>query len=74
MSSPLVEAQGVVKRYGPTTALADGRLTVLPGESHALVGRNAAPSSSARRRSESTVKVRPASTACGIRNTLPDPR
>ncbi|MFE1941125.1 sugar ABC transporter ATP-binding protein [Streptomyces massasporeus] len=42
MSSPLVEARGVVKRYGPTTALADGRLTVLPGESHALVGRNGA--------------------------------
>jgi simple sugar transport system ATP-binding protein len=40
--TPLVEAQGVVKRYGPTTALADGRLTVLPGESHALVGRNGA--------------------------------
>lgn len=39
---PLVEARGVVKRYGPTTALADGRLTVLPGESHALVGRNGA--------------------------------
>ncbi|MFI0542650.1 sugar ABC transporter ATP-binding protein [Streptomyces sp. WSLK1-3] len=42
MSTPLVEAQGVVKRYGPTTALADGRLTVRPGESHALVGRNGA--------------------------------
>ncbi|MFF5955215.1 sugar ABC transporter ATP-binding protein [Streptomyces luteogriseus] len=42
MSSPLVEARSVVKRYGPTTALADGRLTVLPGESHALVGRNGA--------------------------------
>ncbi|MFH9984762.1 sugar ABC transporter ATP-binding protein [Streptomyces luteogriseus] len=42
MSSPLLEARGVVKRYGPTTALADGRLTVLPGESHALVGRNGA--------------------------------
>ncbi|MFF5308101.1 sugar ABC transporter ATP-binding protein [Streptomyces massasporeus] len=42
MSSPLVEARGIVKRYGPTTALADGRLTVLPGESHALVGRNGA--------------------------------
>ncbi|PAZ15019.1 multidrug ABC transporter ATP-binding protein [Streptomyces sp. SA15] len=40
--TPLVEAQGIVKRYGPTTALADGRLTVLPGESHALVGRNGA--------------------------------
>ncbi|MGW2641653.1 sugar ABC transporter ATP-binding protein [Streptomyces sp. NPDC001348] len=42
MSTPLVEARDVVKRYGPTTALADGRLTVLPGESHALVGRNGA--------------------------------
>ncbi|GGU39759.1 sugar ABC transporter ATP-binding protein [Streptomyces coeruleorubidus] len=42
MSSPLVEARGIVKRYGPTTALADGQLTVLPGESHALVGRNGA--------------------------------
>ncbi|MFF1293604.1 MULTISPECIES: sugar ABC transporter ATP-binding protein [unclassified Streptomyces] len=40
--TPLVEARGIVKRYGPTTALADGRLTVLPGESHALVGRNGA--------------------------------
>lgn len=39
---PLVQARGVVKRYGPTVALADGRLTVLPGESHALVGRNGA--------------------------------
>ncbi|MBC9725945.1 sugar ABC transporter ATP-binding protein [Streptomyces sp. TRM68367] len=38
----LAEARDVVKRYGPTTALADGRLTVLPGESHALVGRNGA--------------------------------
>ncbi|ANP50948.1 simple sugar transport system ATP-binding protein [Streptomyces griseochromogenes] len=42
MSTPLVEAQGIVKRYGPTVALADGRLTVRPGESHALVGRNGA--------------------------------
>ncbi|MEU6252448.1 sugar ABC transporter ATP-binding protein [Streptomyces sp. NPDC047043] len=41
-STPLVEARDIVKRYGPTTALADGRLTVLPGESHALVGRNGA--------------------------------
>ncbi|MEV7284850.1 sugar ABC transporter ATP-binding protein [Streptomyces sp. NPDC093252] len=39
---PLVEARDIVKRYGPTTALRDGRLTVLPGESHALVGRNGA--------------------------------
>lgn len=42
MSTPLAQARGIVKRYGPTTALADGRLTVLPGESHALVGRNGA--------------------------------
>ncbi|MEW2284089.1 sugar ABC transporter ATP-binding protein [Streptomyces sp. NPDC047841] len=41
-TTPLVEAEDVVKRYGPTVALADGRLTVLPGESHALVGRNGA--------------------------------
>ncbi|MEU7040996.1 sugar ABC transporter ATP-binding protein [Streptomyces varsoviensis] len=39
---PLVEAAGITKRYGPTVALRDGRLTVLPGESHALVGRNGA--------------------------------
>lgn len=38
----LVEATGIVKRYGPTVALQDGQLTVLPGESHALVGRNGA--------------------------------
>ncbi|MFJ9537421.1 sugar ABC transporter ATP-binding protein [Streptomyces sp. NPDC101225] len=41
-SAPLAEARDVVRRYGPTTALADGRLTVLAGESHALVGRNGA--------------------------------
>ncbi|MEU8845597.1 sugar ABC transporter ATP-binding protein [Streptomyces sp. NPDC048564] len=40
--TPLVEARDIIKRYGPTTALADGRLTVVPGESHALVGRNGA--------------------------------
>lgn len=42
VTTPLVAAEGIVKRYGPTVALADGRLTVLPGESHALVGRNGA--------------------------------
>ncbi|MFI6348488.1 sugar ABC transporter ATP-binding protein [Streptomyces sp. NPDC050560] len=41
-STPLVEATGIVKRYGPTVALADGRITVRAGESHALVGRNGA--------------------------------
>ncbi|MEV4037941.1 MULTISPECIES: sugar ABC transporter ATP-binding protein [Streptomyces] len=42
MSTPLVEARGIAKRYGPTVALADGQLTVHAGESHALVGRNGA--------------------------------
>ncbi|MGW0531081.1 sugar ABC transporter ATP-binding protein [Streptomyces sp. NPDC003032] len=41
-ATALVEASGIAKRYGPTVALRDGRLTVLPGESHALVGRNGA--------------------------------
>jgi len=40
--TPIVEAIGVSKRYGPTIALADAQLTVMPGESHALVGRNGA--------------------------------
>jgi simple sugar transport system ATP-binding protein len=40
--APLVEASGVSKRYGSTLALADARLTVRAGESHALVGRNGA--------------------------------
>ncbi|TDC69353.1 sugar ABC transporter ATP-binding protein [Actinomadura sp. GC306] len=39
---PLAEAIGVSKRFGSTVALADARLAVLPGESHALVGRNGA--------------------------------
>src|SRR3984957_13142654 len=39
---PIVEAAGVSKRYGATVALSDARLRVLPGESHALVGRNGA--------------------------------
>ncbi|KZB81364.1 sugar ABC transporter ATP-binding protein [Amycolatopsis regifaucium] len=39
---PVVSAQGVGKRYGPTVALSDVSLTVRPGESHALVGRNGA--------------------------------
>ncbi|MCT2588861.1 sugar ABC transporter ATP-binding protein [Streptomyces sp. N2-109] len=40
--APLAEALGITKRYGPTVALQDGRLTVRSGESHALVGRNGA--------------------------------
>src|SRR5271154_1997541 len=39
---PIVKATGVSKRYGATVALSDARLRVLPGESHALVGRNGA--------------------------------
>ncbi|MEU3355214.1 sugar ABC transporter ATP-binding protein [Streptomyces sp. NPDC037389] len=40
--APVAEAIGVSKRYGATVALRDVHLTVLPGESHALVGRNGA--------------------------------
>jgi simple sugar transport system ATP-binding protein len=39
---PIVEATGVCKRYGATLALSDARIRVMPGESHALVGRNGA--------------------------------
>jgi simple sugar transport system ATP-binding protein len=41
-TTPVVEAIGIAKRFGPTVALADGRLSVQPGETHALVGRNGA--------------------------------
>jgi simple sugar transport system ATP-binding protein len=39
---PIVEAIAVSKRYGATLALNDARIRVMPGESHALVGRNGA--------------------------------
>ncbi|WP_432584734.1 sugar ABC transporter ATP-binding protein [Streptomyces sp. HD1123-B1] len=39
---PVVEATGIVKRFGPTVALRDARITIQPGETHALVGRNGA--------------------------------
>jgi simple sugar transport system ATP-binding protein len=39
---PIVEAIGVCKRYGATVALSDAHIRVMPGESHALVGRNGA--------------------------------
>ncbi|QWF78269.1 sugar ABC transporter ATP-binding protein [Amycolatopsis sp. CA-230715] len=42
MSAPVVRAECVGKRYGPTVALRDVSLTVTPGQSHALVGRNGA--------------------------------
>jgi simple sugar transport system ATP-binding protein len=37
-----VEAYGVVKRYGATSALEDARIEIRHGETHALVGRNGA--------------------------------
>src|SRR5213082_3071591 len=40
--TPVAEATGVTKRFGATVALDDVGLTVLPAESHALVGRNGA--------------------------------
>ncbi|WP_329466927.1 sugar ABC transporter ATP-binding protein [Streptomyces sp. NBC_01431] len=39
---PVVEATGIVKRFGPTVALRGARITIRPGETHALVGRNGA--------------------------------
>ncbi|MFE2722594.1 sugar ABC transporter ATP-binding protein [Kitasatospora sp. NPDC059327] len=41
-SVPVLEASGIGKRFGATVALVDARLTVAPGEAHALVGRNGA--------------------------------
>src|SRR2546421_2430713 len=40
--TPVAQASGVTKRFGATVALDDVGLTVLPAESHALVGRNGA--------------------------------
>ncbi|MGW3043016.1 sugar ABC transporter ATP-binding protein [Kitasatospora sp. NPDC001159] len=40
--SPVVEADGISKRFGATVALSDARISVQAGESHALVGRNGA--------------------------------
>src|SRR5215218_3356659 len=42
VGTPVVEAIGVTKRYGSTIALDDAGITVLPGQTHALVGRNGA--------------------------------
>jgi len=42
MSELLLEASGVVKRYGAVTALRDASLAVRPGEVHALMGANGA--------------------------------
>ncbi|KQV11953.1 sugar ABC transporter ATP-binding protein [Kitasatospora sp. Root107] len=42
VGGPVVEADGISKRFGATVALSDARISVAPGESHALVGRNGA--------------------------------
>ena len=42
MSDLLLDASGVVKRYGSVTALRDASLAILPGEIHALMGANGA--------------------------------
>jgi simple sugar transport system ATP-binding protein len=42
LAAPVAEARGVSKQLGSTTALRDVSLAVMPGESHALVGRNGA--------------------------------
>ena len=39
---PVVEATGITKRFGSTVALREARITVEPGQTHALVGRNGA--------------------------------
>jgi simple sugar transport system ATP-binding protein len=41
-TAPVVEATGITKRFGSTVALRDARITVEPGQTHALVGRNGA--------------------------------
>src|SRR5215207_5072244 len=40
--TPVAEATGISKRFGATVALRDASITIVPGESHALVGRNGA--------------------------------
>ena len=49
---PIVEAIGISKRYGATTALNGAHIRVMPGESHALVGRTGAGKSTLARDSD----------------------
>jgi simple sugar transport system ATP-binding protein len=39
---PVADATGITKRYGSTVALDNAHITVRPGQTHALVGRNGA--------------------------------
>ncbi|WP_248958057.1 sugar ABC transporter ATP-binding protein [Sphaerisporangium perillae] len=41
-ATPAVEARGITKRFGPTTALDGAGIVIGEGETHALVGRNGA--------------------------------
>ncbi|MBA2579480.1 MAG: ATP-binding cassette domain-containing protein, partial [Thermoleophilaceae bacterium] len=42
MTAPLLEAKGIVKRFGTVEALRGADFTVLPGEVVALIGDNGA--------------------------------
>jgi ribose transport system ATP-binding protein len=41
-ATPLLEARGIAKHYGPVVALRSADLTIAPGEVHALLGANGA--------------------------------
>ncbi|MEU6379092.1 sugar ABC transporter ATP-binding protein [Streptomyces sp. NPDC046909] len=41
-AAPVAQAAGITKRFGSTVALRDARITISPGQTHALVGRNGA--------------------------------
>jgi simple sugar transport system ATP-binding protein len=41
-ATPVVEARGITKRYGATTALFEAGIVIQPGQTHGLVGRNGA--------------------------------
>ena len=42
LTSPIIEARGIVKRFGGAVAVYDVSISVTPGEVHGLVGENAA--------------------------------
>ncbi|MFF5497545.1 sugar ABC transporter ATP-binding protein [Streptomyces aquilus] len=41
-AAPVAQATAITKRFGSTVALRDARITIAPGQTHALVGRNGA--------------------------------